>query len=740
MKQQLNKFLRLKLIIAIIIANFFTGVNFAYSAPLQTNTLSKGLIAHFPLNRATMQSATTFKDTTPFARTGTITVGGSAGLVADQKGKAGNAYDFDGSTTRIDVPYSSSLAPTQAISASIWFKADNVAATDQRIISKTHAGGYQLSLNENSACGNNFLCFVVRVGGSYYPATYASSNLTSSTWYLLTGTYDGETVKLYLNGTLINSNTNPSGSITYTNNNPLCISQEASASDCTSDGSIYYFNGSLTDLRIWNRALSVTEITTLYKSYSPVTQTNSLDKGLIADFPLNRATMQSATTFKDTTPYARTGTITAGGSAGLSTDQKGLAGGAYDFDGSTTYIDLGDSNDLSFTNGSGTDKPFSISAWIYADTASAFRAFTKSRSTSVGEYVFGVLSSGRASLLLYSGGAVSSNQIYSAIDTDFTAGVWTHVVGTYNGSESQTGINVYINGVRPAQTQALAGTYSGMSNTTATARIGRFQYGASPNDTFADGRISDLRVYNRVLSATEVKNLYKSYGPVVQTNSLDKGLMAWYPLSRSTMQSATTFADQSPYARTGTITAGSSAGLSANQKNLAGSAYDFHDTTTYITLPASNVLIPNPNAATISFWAQVDGDANADDYFAGFQRSSGSSFMSIRGTTSQTYISWIYANNTNGVVIGNGTKNIDDSAWHHYIYMRNGANLYGYIDGVLDFSASNAGQSASSHVANIGSFNNTPASFSFDGRISDVRVWNRTLTATEIKNLYRGTK
>ncbi|MCX6785822.1 MAG: hypothetical protein NTZ18_03160 [Candidatus Komeilibacteria bacterium] len=80
MKQQLNKYLRVYLIITVIITNAFINVNFVIAAGTQTNSLDKGLIAHFPLNRAAKQSSTKFADTSPYARIGTITAGASAGL------------------------------------------------------------------------------------------------------------------------------------------------------------------------------------------------------------------------------------------------------------------------------------------------------------------------------------------------------------------------------------------------------------------------------------------------------------------------------------------------------------------------------------------------------------------------------------------------------------------------------------------------------------------------------------
>jgi hypothetical protein len=72
---------------------------------------------------------------------------------------------------------------------------------------------------------------------------------------------------------------------------------------------------------------------------------------------------------------------------------------SMEFDG-TNYIDLGDSDDLSFGNGT-TDSPFSISAWINMDDATRFRIASKFNSSSNNEYIFTTSASDLLALNLY---------------------------------------------------------------------------------------------------------------------------------------------------------------------------------------------------------------------------------------------------------------------------------------------------------------------------------------------------
>ena len=88
-------------------------------------------------------------------------------------------------------------------------------------------------------------------GGSYADA-YGSAALTANTWTFLAETYDGATLRLYVNGTQVAS-TAHTGSIS-TSTNPLQIGGD----------SLYgqYFAGMIDEVRIYNTALTATQIQT----------------------------------------------------------------------------------------------------------------------------------------------------------------------------------------------------------------------------------------------------------------------------------------------------------------------------------------------------------------------------------------------------------------------------------------------------------------------------------------------
>ena len=96
-------------------------------------------------------------------------------------------------------------------------------------------------------------------GGSYANA-YGTTALTANTWTYLTETYDGATLRLYVNGTQVA--TTATGTIA-SSTNPLQIGGD----------SLYgqYFAGVIDDIRIYNTALTATPIQT--DMTTPITPT-----------------------------------------------------------------------------------------------------------------------------------------------------------------------------------------------------------------------------------------------------------------------------------------------------------------------------------------------------------------------------------------------------------------------------------------------------------------------------------
>jgi hypothetical protein len=202
--------------------------------------------------------------------------------------------------------------------------------------------------------------------------------------------------------------------------------------------------------------------------------------------------------------YPKTGTVwmdlSGGGNTGTLTNGptfNSSNGGSIVFDGVDDYVSLSDS--VSFIN---STSPFTLSFWVY------YLAWPYTYS----DMIFLKTNTGYA----FQVGA-STNGTYNAIGFGSTSGwiqhhtntgysyflnKWSNVTLVYNGSGATTTSNFspYIDGV--LKTLTAQGGYAATSNIN---RIG-YNYG---NGKF-NGRISNLQIYNRALSTSEVLQNYNA--------------------------------------------------------------------------------------------------------------------------------------------------------------------------------------------------------------------------------------
>ena len=128
------------------------------------------------------------------------------------------------------------------------FEANNIANSDQHIISNTESGGCGLRLIYNK------LHTVCHINGSYQDIF--SKEIEKDRKYYASITYDGNTLKLYLNG-ILQSEKTVSGTIKSPKSGTnLMLSYDPY------DG--YYFNGKIYSTRVYNRGLTENEILNNY--------------------------------------------------------------------------------------------------------------------------------------------------------------------------------------------------------------------------------------------------------------------------------------------------------------------------------------------------------------------------------------------------------------------------------------------------------------------------------------------
>ncbi|MHC1703733.1 MAG: FISUMP domain-containing protein [Tenuifilaceae bacterium] len=238
---------------------YVANKRYGYSVRCLKDDLNNGLVAYYPFNSNT-------NDESGNGNNGT---NNGATLTSDRFGNASSAYLFDGVDDHIKG--SATNFPIGERTVSIWFKANDVNSQPTIFgygggtcgtswfqgLNHSNMGGYMVT----SHCGTNSLNYV-----------YNSDPINKWTQWVITTSNSG--TKMYVDGVLILSD--PlfiSNTVAYLTDFAIGVGVDPNGVAPYIDGNMGYFDGYLDDIRIYNRALSSTEIDALYHEggYYPVT-------------------------------------------------------------------------------------------------------------------------------------------------------------------------------------------------------------------------------------------------------------------------------------------------------------------------------------------------------------------------------------------------------------------------------------------------------------------------------------
>lgn len=161
--------------------------------------------------------------------------------------------DLDGVNQHVVIPYDAAYEMDQ-LTVSIWAYSESAGAIAQIFTKDQSSGGTNRSWQFRKDSDEK-IRFIVWNESSALTSLVSGNTISSSTWTHIAGTWDGTTVKIYIDGEL-DATTAFSGKLNKGETNDVMIgrSQNASAS---------YFNGQLDEARIYNIALTADEISFL---------------------------------------------------------------------------------------------------------------------------------------------------------------------------------------------------------------------------------------------------------------------------------------------------------------------------------------------------------------------------------------------------------------------------------------------------------------------------------------------
>jgi len=273
-----------------------------------------------------------------------------------------------------------------------------------------------------------------------------------------------------------------------------------------------------------------------------------------------------------------------------------------------------------------------------------------------------------------------------------------------------------------------------------TARIGE---GAPSLNQDWDGFIDDVRLYNRILTPDEIKRLYKmgstaKVGVATNNGSLAQGLVGYWTFDGKDVIGVTAY-DRSGQGNNGTLTNGPSRAI-----GKIGQALDFDGTSGYVVTPTISNL---SSIITVSFWLNWDIYVNDEDIAIESSVDSTANDNAILIDPNASAPAGSAGRFAFGIHTGDFRYEsfVRPSAgmFHHYSLIfdnsTSAGDVYAYVDGVLQ--ATTLDKDLKTASGNLGSYSwylmsRAGTSLFGAGILDDVRIYNRALSADEVKRLY----
>ena len=212
--------------------------------PIVTN----GLVLHLDAAniRSYPGSGTTWTDLSGNNITGSLTNGPT------YNSANGGSIVFYGSNDSVIIPHTPSLSVGNSLSVFFWFYLNSTSSYQPIVAKSYNNNGWEIA-NQNGGLRCTLRPSVSNNNNIFVPGTLNLNN-----WYCSGFTCNNTTISLYLNGILQGATS--VSSINLDTTSSLYVAQR-------SDGSnINYFNGSISNVQIYNRALSAAEVLQNYNA------------------------------------------------------------------------------------------------------------------------------------------------------------------------------------------------------------------------------------------------------------------------------------------------------------------------------------------------------------------------------------------------------------------------------------------------------------------------------------------
>ena len=597
------------------------------------------------------------------------------------EGKIGTAASFNGSSSHIDLGTTDFVQNNNSFSISAWCYFEDLS-TANAIVTKwwNNSGIDESWWFGHYAAGSTTLHFAHRDASNNVTLSYSNTSaISENTWHHCVVVWNGSTVTYYVDGTQVGTSTNSDfNSATKTSSANIIIGAQ-------NEGSGNQMTGKIDQVRLFNKAISSSEVTTLYGESNTSTTKSTTD---IFDDGSGVALYEFEEGAKDTGGV--TGYIGSGGM----------------FNGSSSVV----STDLNFATNAK-----SVSLWFKISDTNVYGSVVSSNNNGTGDPLLASLNwhclqfDSTGNVLTFS--ILTGNwERVSTTTNNFNVNTWYNVTVTHDASS----IKIYING-NLENTTTLTGTILSQD----IIEIGGNTNASGVTPVYFNGLIDQVRIFNRVLDEAtdgEVTTLYNetSASATKSTTDIfdDDSSVALYELEGN--------ANDTPK---GTIDAGQSAVFNGSSSYLGVSSFSFG---------SDNI--------TVSMWVNPASTQTAYSNIFDFSHSSGTAgSFTIQQNNANTnqYKIWQWdGSNYNETT----TVALAANQWNHLVFtLQSNGSYVIYVNKSSALTGSNltASTSGVTQTLNIGRWlsSGTPGRY-FNGKIDQIRIYSSALSSSDVTNLY----
>ena len=621
----------------------------------------------------------------------------NANDTASTSGKFGKGAIFSGSSSDTISTASSPLNfGTSDYSVSLWVNTRTLAA-NQALICPYDGNGLLVNIVQP----NGYIRFYHN-GGTL--VNISTSAITANTWYHVCVTMDhSAAAKIYINGNLENTKTgsnlgtDPGGTFNI-GNQPTHSS--------------YYMQGRMDQVRVFNKALSQSEVTTLYNETTSTVNTLQVlgDTSCVATYTFEGNANDLSTNYNGTA----SGNITYdySGTASNITYATGKFGKAAVFNGTDSRITI---PAISAITG---DVTFSV--WANINSLSHTRRLRlieiNANSNGYAGSLTVMYKPSNGEFKIRAGNGTSSNSDVITHNYVLTADQWYHIAITRNNTTNVS--KLYINNIEvDSETVSVNSSYPSNAQTFIGDYIGSSSYNYN-----WDGELDQIRIFNKALSSGEVNSLYNETATSAASATIDSpSTIAYYKMADASDE-------------TGSYN-GTATNVDFNVQGKYGFAGKFNGSSSRIN---TGLTWPGGTEISCSLWINTAGGVN-QYLLGGFNDSGANASNRFAFQFHNSNVLYILTNGAGG---GLGTTTNAGSIasylnkWTHIVVTVSGTEVKAYLDGSLFHTSTGTALAAGSHPFIIGAYTDNSSRQNVNGKIDQVRIFNKAISASEVTKLY----